>query len=149
MSDADGAGQSRAGASVIVLDPSTPAYREILLLAAAWNVAPAAAIGRLIDHYYLTQLGGRRHGPVELGESDVAVHRVYAGRRIEAVYHRVTGGVTVSSEPLSGRGFRSPSGARAAVVSALNPGVAPNGSGWDFWIVTATGKTLRSIRFAT
>jgi hypothetical protein len=35
------------------------------------------------------------------------------------------------------------------VVSALNPSVAPNGSGWDFWIVTATGKTLRSVRFTT
>jgi hypothetical protein len=33
-----------------------------------------------------------------------------------------------------------------AVVSALNPTTAANGSGWDFWIITATGEILRTIR---
>jgi hypothetical protein len=33
------------------------------------------------------------------------------------------------------------------VVTALNPSVAPNGSGWDFWIITATGRPLRTLRY--
>jgi hypothetical protein len=71
---------------------------------------------------------------------------VYAGTRVEGIYHRPTRGLTVITAPTAGRTFNSPSGARRAVVSALNPTIAPNGSGWDFWIITATGRTLNSIR---
>jgi hypothetical protein len=59
-----------------------------------------------------------------------------------------TGGLTVTSAPLSGTWFRSPSGAAKAVVAALKPGVTPNPSGYDFWFVAGTGKTLASIRTA-
>lgn len=134
---------------MITIEPSTPVYREILLLAAAWNVSTVEAIGRLVDHYYLTHAHHPDDALAAHDDSDLAVHRVYAGRRIEGRYHRATSSVTITSDPLTGRTYRSPSGARAAVVSALNPGVSPNGSGWDFWIITATGKTLRSIRYDT
>ncbi|WP_051809697.1 hypothetical protein [Actinoplanes subtropicus] len=131
---------------MITLDSSTPGFREILLLAAAWNISPPQVIGRLVDHYYLTQAENTptRRSPEP---SDVAVHRIYAGQRVEGLYHPETQSMTITNGPLSGRVYRSPSGARGAAVTTLNPGVAPNGSGWDFWIVTATGKTLRSIRF--
>jgi hypothetical protein len=86
---------------VINIDPARSVHREILLLAAAWKVNPHEAIARLVDHYYLTHMN-RREGALKLGESDIAVHRVYAGRRIEAVYHRPTGGMTILSEPLIG-----------------------------------------------
>jgi hypothetical protein len=119
--------------------------REVALLAAAWGISPGEAVGRLVDHYHDT-CTHRTTGTTELADTDVAVHRVYRGVRIEGAYHQSTRSLTVISEPLHERTFTSPSGARAAVVSALNPAVAPNGSGWDFWIITATVKTVASIR---
>lgn len=52
----------------------------------------------------------------------------------------------MTSAPLPGAWFRSPSGAAKAVVAALKPGVTPNRSGYDFWFVASTGKTLASSR---
>jgi hypothetical protein len=135
---------------VIRIDPSMPGYRDLLLLAAAWNIGPAEVIARLVDHYYLTHSGthtadGQAEDPADNG---IAIHAVYRGQRIDALFHRPTSSVRILTAPLTNQVFRTPSGARAAVVTALNPGVSPNGSGWDFWIVTATGKTLHSLRFA-
>ena len=127
------------------IDTSVAVRREVELLSAAWGISPGEAVGRLVDHYHATY-SHRTTGTTELADADVAVHRVYRGVRIEGVYHQTTRSLTVTSEPLYGRTFTSPSGARAAVVSAINPAVAPNGSGWGFWIITATGKTLASIR---
>lgn len=131
---------------MIEMDPSAAGYREILLLAAAWNVSPQQAIARLVDHYYLTEARNAQTDPTP-DPSAIAVHRIYIGHRIEASYHPQTQSMTITNGQLAGQHYRSTSGARRAVVAALNPGVAPNGSGWDFWIVTATGKTLQSIRF--
>lgn len=126
------------------IDLPAAVRREVELLAAAWDISLGEAVGRLVDHYHLTL--ARHTADTEITDTDVAVHRVYAGVRIEGRYNRRTRVLTVTSDPLPGHSFNTPSGARAAVVSAINPAIAPNGSGWDFWIVTATGKTLRSIR---
>jgi hypothetical protein len=131
---------------MITLDPSMPVYREIVLLATAWNTTAPEVVSRLVGHYYLTNAASVENTPTG-DDSGVAVHRVYAGRRVEGRYERATSSVTITSGPLAGQFFRSPSGASAAVVTALNPGVAPSRSGWTFWIVTATGKTLSSIRY--
>jgi hypothetical protein len=75
----------------------------------------------------------------------VEVHAVYEGRRTDAFYDPLSRTVTIPSGP--GRGeYDTPSGAAVAVVHALNPHVNPNRNGWSFWIVTATGQLLQSIR---
>jgi hypothetical protein len=116
--------------------------REVELLAAAWGISPGEAVGRLVDAYHAA------HSQATTGanDGDVPVHRVYGGVLVEGLYHCRTHSLTVTTEPLPGRVFTTPSGARVAVVSVLNPTVAPNGSGWDFWIITASGKLLRTIR---
>jgi hypothetical protein len=131
---------------MITLDPSMPVYREVVLLATAWSTTAPEVVSRLVDHYYLTNAASVEITPTG-NDSGVAIHCVYAGRKVEGRYDPATSSVAITSGPLAGQGFRSPSGARAAVVTALNPRVAPNGSGWTFWTVTATGKTLRSIRY--
>jgi hypothetical protein len=129
----------------VVVAAAPAVRRDVELLAAAWNVSLGEVVGRLVDHYHRT----RRPVPLDPEwptDTDVAIHCIYRGVRVDGYYHRLTRSVTVTSDPLPGHHFASASGARAGVVSALNPGVAPNGSGWGFWIVTATGKRLRSIR---
>jgi hypothetical protein len=75
----------------------------------------------------------------------VEVHAVYDGRRVNGYYDPSSRTVTIPSGP--GRGeYESPSGAALAVVRALNPHVSPQRNGWSFWIVTATGEFLQSIR---
>ncbi|MFI2506695.1 DUF262 domain-containing protein [Streptomyces sp. NPDC018972] len=78
-------------------------------------------------------------------EHGVEVHAVYDGRRVNGYYNPSSRTVTIPSGP--GRGeYESPSGAALAVVRALNPHVSPQRNGWSFWIVTATGEFLQSIR---
>jgi hypothetical protein len=88
--------------------------------------------------------GRLRSGPDE--EEEVKIHAVYQGRRISAVFMRSTAQVRVTSEPLAGRCFSSPSAAAVAVVGKLNPGREfPHTNGRTFWVIDATGKNLRSI----
>lgn len=94
----------------------------------------------------------RRGQPQERPDSsDVAEHRVpihvdYQGQRVEATFDPDSEAVVVLSDPLRGRSFASPSGAAVEIVRRLNPDVSPNRNGWNFWIVTATGAPLSSIR---
>ena len=124
--------------------PVTPHVgREVDLLAAAWGVSTGDAVGRLVDHFHLTHSS-------RIANMDAAVQEhiaVYRGVRVEGLFVPRNRTLTITSPPLAGRVFTSPSGARAAVVRALNPSVAPNGSGWDFWIITATGRLLSTLRY--
>jgi hypothetical protein len=78
-------------------------------------------------------------------EHGVEIHAIYESRRVNGYYDPSSRTVTIPSG--HGRGaYETPSGAAVAVVHALNPHVNPNRNGWSFWIVTATGQTLQSIR---
>jgi hypothetical protein len=75
------------------------------------------------------------------------VHAIYRGSRIEARFDPRTHAVTITTDgPLQGHAFTTPSGARAAVVTHLNPDVSPIGNGWTFWTVPATGARLHTLR---
>lgn len=76
----------------------------------------------------------------------VAIHVRYGGQRTDAVFDPATDEVTVTSGPLSGRTFSSPSGAAVAVVHEINPRVTPARNGWTFWVVDNTGKLLGTQR---
>ncbi|MGW0208998.1 hypothetical protein ACWDZ8_25420 [Streptomyces sp. NPDC003233] len=78
-------------------------------------------------------------------ENGVEIYAISESRRVNAYYDPSSRTVTIPSGP--GRGdYDTPSGAAVAVVRALNPHVNPNRNGWSFWIVTATGQLLQSIR---
>lgn len=127
---------------MIVIDPSSPTYREIQLLAAAWGVSAADAVAVLLDHYYTNVATASAPD----GDANVAIHAIYRGTRVEGHFHRSTRVITIATAPWAGQRFTTPSAARKAVVAALNPSISPMGSGWTFWIVTATGRRLESIR---
>jgi hypothetical protein len=125
----------------IELDSRT--LRELSLIAKARGVTHGQAVAFLIEEFHRASSSGG----AELKSPDgVAVYATYQGHRVEGLFDARTGGLTVTSEPLAGTWFRSPSGAAKAVVATLKPGVTPNRSGYDFWFVTDTGKTIASIR---
>jgi hypothetical protein len=78
--------------------------------------------------------------------AEVPVYANYLGRRIEGVYLPNSNEIRVTSGPMAGRLYPSPSSAAIAVVEALNPGREhSNTNGRTFWNVGDTGQPLRSI----
>ncbi|MFD0583063.1 hypothetical protein [Dactylosporangium darangshiense] len=79
-------------------------------------------------------------------DDEVRVHVVYKKTRVDGVFNKANHELRITSGPLVGRTFSSPSNAAIAVVEHLNPTREhPSTNGRTFWIVTATGRTLRSI----
>jgi hypothetical protein len=75
----------------------------------------------------------------------VDIHVDYDGRRIAASFDPRTSAVRFADGPLTGKSFKSPSGAAGAVVTRLRPGVDPNRNGWTFWTITGTGVTSPGV----
>ena len=125
----------------VELDSGT--FRDLTLIANAAGISRGEAVALLIDAFQRSSDAMAAGGSPRAG---VAVHATYQGQRIEGEFDPGTASLTVTSAPLPGKWFRSPSGAAKAVVAAIKPGVTPNRSGYDFWFVTSSGKTLASIR---
>ena len=119
---------------------------RLALVAGARGTTPALAVGFLLDQLSAKAVGQSRATPARLDEK-VDVHVVYRNHRVEGVYDRTTQSVTITSDPWAGEIFKKPSPAMSAVVENVAPGISSSGNGWNFWVVTATGKLLQSIRF--
>ena len=125
------------------IEVSDETYRDLELLAASWRTTVGEAVARLVD---TPSTASTPEGEPADASPLLAVHAVYAGTRTEATFDPRNRVVTITSGPLSGRSFTSPSGARIAVVRLLNPSVSPIGNGWHFWVITDTGARLRTLR---
>ena len=90
---------------------------------------------------------GRPLDPSSLKPSGVRIYVDYEDVRTDARLTTATGRIIISSGPLAGEGFDSPSGAARAVVAHYKPGVNPNRNGWGFWLVAATDAPLQTIRY--
>lgn len=77
----------------------------------------------------------------------VDVYGEYEGHRVEGRYVPATRRLIVTSPPVAGVTFKSPSGAATAVVAALNPGrSAAHTNGWRFWHLVSTNERLEVLR---
>lgn len=76
---------------------------------------------------------------------EVAIHADYEGHRTRARFIR-PGRIEVDDGPLAGTAYGSPSEAARAVVAHYKPTVSPHRNGWSFWILTASGDPLQSLR---
>ena len=75
------------------------------------------------------------------------VYGEYGDTRVEGQYLPATRRLTVTSEPIAGAKFKSPSGAARAVVAALNPDrSAAQTNGWRFWHIADTDERLEVLR---
>lgn len=125
--------------SHVVLDRDT--YEQVRLLGAAWEVSESEAVARLVRMFPKSK--DPDTADVEPG---VAIHAVYAETRVEGIYDPRTQAVTITTDPLEGERFKSPTGAARAVVSTLRPTVSPHRNGWGFWTITDTDRALQTIR---
>jgi hypothetical protein len=77
----------------------------------------------------------------------VAVFAVYEGRRTQGKYDRTTSRIDITSGPLAGQSYKTPTGGARAVISYYKPTVSPNRNGWSFWqLDDGSNKILNTIR---
>jgi hypothetical protein len=126
------------------LTVSTHTYDRITDLAHAWGTSDEGAIVRLIDFWK----GASTSSPD--GQDEVPIHVRYYGHRAEGIYHPSSGLIDIISGPAPKATGLKPSPAAREVINAVNDlrGKAGTGSrnGWVFWLVTATGQPLQSMR---
>ncbi|MEU6476145.1 hypothetical protein ABZ858_04510 [Streptomyces sp. NPDC047017] len=116
-------------------------FAQVNLLARAWGVSPGQAVAKLVEHFQLPEAARTSGTPARR----VPVHAIYNGKRIDGEYDPATQAIFVADGPAAGN-HRTPSGAAAAVLKALNNKVKPNRNGWSFWTVNETGQLLQSLR---
>ncbi|HVF05311.1 MAG TPA: hypothetical protein VNA20_10750 [Frankiaceae bacterium] len=79
--------------------------------------------------------------------SPVDVYAQYDGQRVEGQYLPATRRLTVTTGPITGAAFSSPSAAARAVVNALKPDRADTPTnGWKFWRLVDTNERLDVLR---
>ncbi|MFE4689391.1 hypothetical protein ACFRH6_04965 [Streptomyces sp. NPDC056749] len=84
------------------------------------------------------------------GEGKVGVYVDYEGHRTRGSYDRDTKRIDITSGPLAGQSFKTPTGAARAVVAYYKPDVNPNRNGWSFWLLDdGSGGLLQTIRHST
>jgi hypothetical protein len=112
----------------------------------AWGTSASDTIDELPDRFL-----NQPTTPVAplTNPTSIPVQALYEGTLITGEFDATSGRMTITSGPLRGQHFKSPSGAAMAVVRALNPSVHPNRNGWTFWTVSDTGQVLESMRRKT
>jgi hypothetical protein len=126
-------------------------YERLAFAAKVFGVSVGEVVARLVDAPDEPQSATDGNHQAQVIDSDdhedrVAVHVVYQGSRIQGIFDRTTNQLGITSGPLAGRTYPSPSAAAIAVVESVNPGRAfPQTNGRTFWIIDSTGRNLRSV----
>lgn len=77
----------------------------------------------------------------------LTVHATYLKKRTDGQFVRATTRLTVTTGPLAGTTYGSPSAAAAAVIRAINPArTSGHNDGWRFWRVSGSGEPLDVVR---
>lgn len=126
----------------VELDEGT--YRSVELAARIAEVTMGQVVARLVAESGAPRPGS---GAADDGSDTVDVYNDYEGHRTHARFDRRTHRIDVVSGPLSGRSFKSPSGAAIEVVRHYKPEVNANRNGWTFWLLDdQSGHPLQSMR---
>ncbi|WP_370946690.1 hypothetical protein AB5J62_03760 [Amycolatopsis sp. cg5] len=129
------------------IEISESAKEKIKLLQQAWVTTESGVIDRLLQSFADRQIVPAPPPPDS--QSEVPVHAQYEGTRIEGLFNTQSQSLTITNGELSGRQFKSPSGAAMAMVRHLKPSVHNNRNGWTFWTITANGHPLQTLRPST
>ena len=119
-------------------------YRSLEFAARMSNSTAGEVVARLVDQASTPEPAAT---DTRDASSGIKVYADYGGHRTHGTYDRVTTRIDITSGPLAGRSFKSPTGAARAVVAHFKPGVSPNRNGWFFWnLADSSGQFLQSIR---
>jgi hypothetical protein len=110
-----------------------------------FGVSEAEVVARAMRQF--SEQGADAVRPARDPWTPVDVYGEYDGTRVEGQYLPATRRLTVTSAPIAGSSFKSPSGAARAVVAALNPArTATQTNGWRFWHLAETHERLEVLR---
>ncbi len=128
--------------ATIELDDET--YRMVRFAARLLGVSESEVVARAVRAFSGDDdAGGVAADPWE----PVPLYGEYEGQRVEAEYVRATRRLAVTSGPIAGQTFSTPSAAATAVIAALKPGrSAAQTNGWKFWRIAATHQRLDTLR---
>jgi hypothetical protein len=129
---------------MVTVEVSALVAREMKAEAEALGIPEAQVVARWLG--MSTAVGGATRAEAQPW-TPLRLYADYVGERTDAVYVPKTRRVRVTSGPLTGRVYRTPSAAAYAVVQQASPGrAAPQGNGWRFWRLTDTGERLDALR---
>jgi hypothetical protein len=117
-------------------------YRSLEFAARMSNSTAAQVVARLVEQASMSK-------PADLpaAKSTLTVYADYAGHRTHGAYDAETKRVDITSGPLGGRSYKTPTGAACAVVAHYKPNINANRNGWSFWILgDGSGQPLQSVR---
>jgi hypothetical protein len=122
-------------------------YRSLEFAAHMSGCTAGEVVARLVAAASMPTPSAKEDSEHPEAASGVAVYVDYEGHRTQGRYDPSTTRIDITSGPLTGRSFKTPTGAARAVVAHYKPGVSPNRNGWSFWILDdASGRFLQSIR---
>ncbi|MYV97575.1 hypothetical protein [Streptomyces sp. SID3343] len=122
-------------------------YRSLEFAARMSGCTAGEVVARLVVEASMPTPAAREKTELPESDNSVTVYADYEGRRTQGSYDPRTTRIDVTSGPLSGQSFKTPTGAARAVVAHYKPGVSPNRNGWSFWVLDdGSGKLLQSIR---
>jgi hypothetical protein len=132
------------------IEVDTQTYRSLEFAARISGCTAGEVVARLVAEASMPAPSAKE-GSEQLEEaSGVRVYAGYEGHRTQGRYDPGTTRIDITSGPLSGQSFKTPTGAARAVVAHYKPGVSPNRNGWSFWMLDdGSGKFLQSIRGAS
>nr|WP_078903259.1 hypothetical protein [Streptomyces toyocaensis] len=117
-------------------------YRSIEFAASMGGTTAGEVVARLVKSASVPAAASK-----EDEERKVGVYVDYEGHRTRGNYDRDTKRIDITSGPLAGQSFKTPTGAARAVVTHYKPGVNPNRNGWSFWVLDdGSGGLLQTIR---
>lgn len=127
--------------ATIEVDEQT--YRSIAFAAKMAGSTAGQVVSRLVSESALPAAAGTE----ETASDGVAIYADYEGRRTAAKFDPRTHRIDITSGPLTGRSYKTPSGAAIAVVRHHKPTVNPNRNGWGFWTLDdGSGRLLQTLR---
>ncbi|MEU2712187.1 hypothetical protein [Streptomyces sp. NPDC007205] len=120
-------------------------YRSIEFAARMGGTTAGEVVARLVRNASMPPSAPAAAGAEK--ERTVDVYVDYEGHRTRGSYDRDTKRIDITSGPLAGQSFKTPTGAARAVVAHYKPDVNPNRNGWSFWLLDdGSGGTLQTIR---
>lgn len=121
-------------------------HRSIEFAAKMAGVSTGEVIARLVAESTAPTAPTATEAP-GAGDQRASIFADYGGRQTRARFDPVTHRVEITTGPLAGKSYKTPSGAAIAVVSQHNPTVNPNRNGWGFWTLDdGSGRLLQVLR---
>jgi len=127
------------------IEVSEATYRAIEFAARMSGMTPGAVVEKLVDQSSHSPVGSAPSAPAV--PDGIPVHGDYNGVRVKGIFDPATTSITITTGPLAGSRYKTPSAAASAVVKSERPELNGNRNGWDFWVLDdGSGRRLREIR---